>query len=451
MRTLRCLLRTAGRSSALVAIVTASGCTSDILNVKTPNIITEPALSGTMGVTTMRNGSLMDFTVAFSGTQDGYVVSSGTLGDEIMSTDTFADRYATDARNAVEILGGAIDVNYQGLQKARAGLGQTIRKWQEVKTTAAAARDSLAEMYAIRGYSEMLFGEGFCSGVPFSKVLDNGDFEYGDPLTTAQMFAVAAASIDSALANASSSNIRSLAAVAKGRVLVNQGQFAQAAAAVANVPTSYKYLIYHSIATARQNNGIWNGTFIASPRYNVGTKEGINGIDYLVTPADPRVPWVPSTRIGFDAFSTNLPTEMKYTTQGSPVVLADGIEARLIEAEAALGGTASSTQASRDAMTTILNNLRATGLSVVIAPLASPTAHDAAVDMLFKERAYWMWLTGHRLGDMRRLISQYGRSADKVFPVGGILYRPGSSYGTRTSLIVPVRERNNPKFKGCQN
>lgn len=438
-------------AGALLAFASASGCSTDILNVQTPNIITEPSLKGTMGVTTMRNGSMMDFFVTFSGTQDGYVVSSGTLGDEIMSTDTFADRYATDGRNAVEVLGGAIDVNYQGLQKARSGMTLAIEKWQEVKPNTAAAKDSLAEMYVVRGYTEMLFGEGFCSGVPFSRVLANGDFEYGDPLTTAQMFSRASASIDSALANATSTNIRSFAAVAKGRVLVNMGQYAQAAAAVAAVATSYKYTIYHSIATTRQNNGIWNGTFIASPRYNVGTREGVNGIDYLVTPADPRVPWVPSNRIGFDAFSTNLPTQMKYTNQGAPVVLADGIEARLIEAEAALGGNQNSTQAGRDAMVAILNSLRATGLATAISPLASPDTHDAAVDMLFKERAYWMWLTGHRLGDMRRLISQYGRTADKVFPVGGILYRPGSTYGTRTSLIVPVRERNNPKFKGCQD
>ncbi len=438
-------------TASIAALVTSLlGCSSDILNVRTPNIIREGSLQSPQGITSLRNGSMMDFIVGFSGTIDSYVMSSGTLGDEFLSTDSFADRYSTDGRYASELLGGAINTPYGDLHKARAGLGSVIKLWSAGKGSSAAAKDSLGEMYAVRGYSEMLFGEGFCSGVPFSDVLDNGDFDYGQPLTTAQMFAVASASLDTALANASSDRVRNLAAIGKGRVLVNMGQYGQAAAAVKAVPTSYKYLLGHSAGTNRQYNGIWSATFVASSRYNVVTSEGVNGIGYLTTPADPRVPWVPSTRTGFDNASKDLPTQMKYPSQAAPITLADGIEARLIEAEAALGGSTSS-QAGRDAMISILNNLRATGLSTAIVPLQSPVSHDAAVDVLFKERALWMWLTGHRLGDMRRLVRQYGRTANTVFPVGAISNRPGNTYGTQTSLVIPVRERNNPNFKGCQD
>jgi hypothetical protein len=97
-----------------------------------------------------------------------------------------------------------------------------------------------------------------------------------------------------------------------------------------------------------------------------------------------------------------------------------------------------------------LNTLRATGITPAIAAMpTSPTTQSAAVDMLFKERAYWLWLTGHRLGDMRRLIRQYGRTAATVFPVGNIRYRPGQTYGNDVNLVIPFNERNNPKFKGC--
>ena len=191
---------------------------------------------------------------------------------------------------------------------------------------------------------------------------------------------------------------------------------------------------------------------MASSRYTVGTKEGTNGLDFLTTPADPRVPWSPSTRTGFDGTSRNLPLEQKYPAQNSNIVLADGIEARLIEAEARLNATAGGSQADRDAVFAQLNTLRATGLTTVIAALpAAPTTQDAAVDMLFKERAFWMWLTGHRLGDMRRLVRQYGRAANTVFPVGAVLYRPGEVYGTDVNFVIPFPERNNPKFTGCLN
>ena len=437
-------------ASALVAALAVAGCSSDILNVETPNVLSESALGGSLGATTLRNGAIMDFIVAYSGHQDGYVVSSGTLGDEIQTTDTFADRYSTDQRAATELLGGATNTTYENLQKARSSLGSSIVKWKAAKTSAAAVNDSLAEMYAVRAFSELAFGEGYCSGVPFSRVLENGDFEFGQPLTNAQMFTVALATADSALASGTGANVRSLASLAKGRILLNQGQYAQAAAAVAGVATSYKYVLSHSIATPRQNNGIWQATFVSGSRYNVGTLEGGNGIDYLVTPADPRVPWVPSSRNGFDGTSLNLPQQQKYTSQAAPFTLADGIEARLIEAEAKLGSATASTQAERDAMVAALNTLRASGLATAIAPLTSPTTHAAAVDMLFKERAFWLWLTGHRLGDMRRLVSQYGRASNTVFPEGTMKYR-NAQYGARTSLVVPVRERNNPNFQGCTN
>lgn len=444
----RRVVRPVGAMATAFAVV---GCSSDILSVPTPDVIAESAIGGSLGVTTLRNGALQDFIVAYSGTQDGFIGATGNLGDEIQTTDTFADRYNTDARNSSELLGGAINTTYNQLQLARAGMASAIEKWIAVKPTTAAAKDSLSEMYAIRGFTETFFAEAYCSGVPFSKVAANGDFEYGDQLTTAQVYTRASATMDSALLNATGATYRSLAAIGKARVLLDQGQYAAAATAVASVPTSFRYVLSHSIATGRQNNGIWAGTFVAGSRYNVGTREGVNGIDYLVTPADPRVPWLPSTRTGFDGTSRNLPTQQKYTAQAAPAVLADGIEADLIKAEARLNATSGGSQADRDAMFAMLNTLRATGISgTAIAALpASPTTQAAAVDMLFKERAYWLWLTGHRLGDMRRLIRQYGRAANTVFPVGGMLYRPGNSYGNDVNLVIPFNERNNPKFTGC--
>lgn len=437
-------------TGTLAVALAAAGCSTDMLNVATPNVLADNAIGGSLGATTIRNGALRSFATAFSGTQDGFIVVSGNLGDEVQTTDTFADRYNTDQRVATENLGGALNTTYTNLQLARTGLSNAIEKWRAAKPDVAAAKDSLSELYAVRSLTETMFAEGYCAGVPFSRVLENGDFEYGDPLTTVQMLTRAEATADSALSNAAGTTYRSLAQVAKARTLLNRGQFAQAAQAVAGVPTSFRYQIFHSIATTGQNNGVWQGTYVSGNRYNVGTKEGVNGIDYLVTPADPRVPWTPSTRTGFDGTSRNLPRQEKYTSQSAPATLADGIEARLIEAEALLNRTSGGSQADRDAMFAALNQLRATGLSTAIPALpAAPTTQAAAVDMLFKERAYWLWLTGHRLGDMRRLIRQYGRTAATVFPTGGMLYRPGNNYGTDVNMVIPIRERNNPKFQGC--
>ena len=80
-----------------------------------------------------------------------------------------------------------------------------------------------------------------------------------------------------------------------------------------------------------------------------------------------------------------------------------------------------------------------------------PGTTAAQVDLLFKERAYSLWLTAHRLGDMRRLIRQYGRNSETVFPTGTFFHAGSASgnYGTDVNIILPNQEKNNPNFTGC--
>jgi hypothetical protein len=61
-----------------------------------------------------------------------------------------------------------------------------------------------------------------------------------------------------------------------------------------------------------------------------------------------------------------------------------------------------------------------------------------------------MWLTSHRLGDFRRLIRQYGRNAETVFPTG--VYptlgpqKGAGRYLTDVNFPIPFEEQNNPEF-----
>ena len=82
-----------------------------------------------------------------------------------------------------------------------------------------------------------------------------------------------------------------------------------------------------------------------------------------------------------------------------------------------------------------------------LAPLADPGVDTARVSLLFSERAFWMFSTGHRLGDLRRLARQYQRPVVTVFPTGS--YVKGGLYGNAVSLPIPLDEQNNPQFKQC--
>ncbi|MGI9627811.1 MAG: hypothetical protein ACR2QM_13320, partial [Longimicrobiales bacterium] len=81
--------------------------------------------------------------------------------------------------------------------------------------------------------------------------------------------------------------------------------------------------------------------------------------------------------------------------------------------------------------------------------LTDPGTLDAQVDLLFSERALWLFGTAHRMGDLRRLIRQYGRTEDAVFPTGA--YHKGGVYGDDVVFPIPFLERENSNFNGCLN
>jgi hypothetical protein len=136
--------------------------------------------------------------------------------------------------------------------------------------------------------------------------------------------------------------------------------------------------------------------------------------------------------------------------QLASIALVNGIDARLIEAEARLVANDFA------GMTTILNGLRAAppkvgdvqATAAQLPPLVAPTTPDAARTMYFREKALWTFSRGQRLGDMRRLVRQYNQPVTSVFPIG-THYR-GGAYGPDVNMPVPKdEEKNNPNFTGC--
>lgn len=104
-------------------------------------------------------------------------------------------------------------------------------------------------------------------------------------------------------------------------------------------------------------------------------------------------------------------------------------------------------EAIRETPTAYLPFVNALRSDIGLAPLADPGSPAARVDQFFAERAYFLWLTGHRLSDLRRLIRQYGRTESEVFPTGRTIYE--LAYGNSVSMPVPFVEINNPNYTGC--
>lgn len=482
-------LRRAGSAAVAGALALAlAGCdTDEILEVETPDVVLPENLVTAQSLPAVLAAGIGDVALAYRGSggnpeSEGQILYSGLLGDEIRISDTFGTRIEIDTREIRDENSNNQDV-FRLLERARVSTERAAASYARLDSTAALGR---AESLALAGVTYVFFGENYCSGVPFSAVTEEGEFEYGEPETTEQIFRRAVERADSALVIATArnnANLRDLARIVKARAQLNLGQYAAAAATVGAQPaagttaaipaiaTTYSYVIGSSENTTRQNNGTWNFN-INQRRFSVADREGPNSLPYR-TDNDPRVRYfTPGTAVaagrGFD--QTAFSAQLKYPLRASPTVLANGVEARLIEAEAALQANNPTT------FLAIHNALRAntalypcpTGVTYAAYTCTAPTAlapltaadiatRTAWENVHFKERAYWLWLTSHRLGDMRRLsrtatasLSGYGRGAAAVYPTGAY-FKLNLTYGPDTSLPVPIDEANNPNFTACDN
>jgi hypothetical protein len=423
-----------------LALALLTGC--GLLDTETPDIIQPGDVESPEGAQARRAGALSDW--AFirdgDGTEfvDGEILLTGLMADEFVLSTTPPGEQEVDQRK-ISTANVGLDSLFLLLHRVRAEAEDAADALQRLSPDPD-ADPGIAEMLAVAGYTYISFGEDFCSGVPFSRV-DGDTLVFGAPETTTDAFNRAVARFDAALAHPGiTEDVANLAAVGKARALLDLDQPTEAAAAVATVPTEFQYVTEHAESPQRLRNAIF--AYSSDFLWSLSDLEGGVGLPYR-TAEDPRVPFDDPQDVGLDGTTPQF-ILTKYADASASVVVADGIEARLIEAEAQLRGTDLS------GMTTTLNDLRASFPDLGLADLAEPGTQAEAEDLLFSERAFWLFATGHRLGDMRRLVRQYGRSADEVFPSG--TYIKGGSYGDDVNLPIPRSEHSNPNAPdGCLN
>ncbi len=428
------MLRRYRTLAAALAPLLAVAC-SGLTKVAAPDALQPPQLDNPAGAEALRIGAIGQFYSSMIYDHDGVPTTSGWASDELISTQTGGGEVEIDARR---LPSNPPDVpyGYNLWHGSRVNLVHAIQQLERFPTV---PRAHTGQAYAFVGLIETLFAELFCSGMPLSTIVNNAP-QYGQPLTTTQLLNQAVSDFDSArVYGADTARFVDLASVGLGRALFDLGQFANAATAVANVPTSF---VYVSEAPATSISGIYSTMFQRPAYEGVADRKGGNGLNY-VSANDPRVP-TQNFGPGLDG-ATIAYGFLLYNSPTHTVVLASGVEARLIEAEAKLQA------GDVPGWAGTLNTLRRTAIAPAMdtltsdsTTLASPTMQ---VDVMFRERAFWLFFTGHRLGDMRRLIRQYGRTQDHVFPVGS--YRTFGNFGTDVNLVIPHWEDPNPNFHGC--
>jgi hypothetical protein len=423
----------------VLALTLAAACNTDTLvNLQNPDIITGEVARDTANIEQLRNGTLFEFARALTGPAltngtPGIIGLSGVMSDELWYASTFPTMKEIDARNITSTNTDLL-TGYQYLHRARNLAERTAEQYANTSKNNTADHSLVT---SLAGFTYVAFAENFCSGVPFSSTSFSGEVGFGGPLTTANMLDSAIVRFDAAIARAGGdAAMVNLARIGKARALLDKDTPAAAAAVVANVPTDFVYEVNFSANSSGQTNGI-NQHINIEKRTSAASGEGTNGIVFFTrgnppNTIDPRVP-VDSVA------STNVVpfyVQQKYPERGSSIPLATGIEARLIEAEAALNKGQSNTYL------VTLNQLRLdNGLGT---PLVDPVTPDQRIRQFMTERAFWLWLTGHRLGDLRRMVRYYGLAQGAVYPTGQTIQ--GDPYGSEVNLPIPFQEENNPQY-----
>ncbi len=389
-------------------------------------------LASRRGGIQMNYGALQKFKTAM-----GIVFEDvGVFTDELGVYDGTVNHM--DARYTSGNLPGIRTSGYQALQTARIHASQTVDILSRYGDES--SRRVLGHAYALEAHTILQMAEMFCSGVPLTDVPFLGNIQYSPAISTTALFERAVALFDSAyLYGHDSLPIATFAQVGKGRALLGLGRYADASNAVATVPTSAQYALDYSTGA----NGVpLRDLYTTKNTYVVYDTEGQNGIRWSAPAGQPSDLRVPLTVV-----SGTMYRQRKFTSQTGRVVLADGIQARMIEAEAAL-------QPANAPSGDWLTKLNAARAMQSLDPLTDPGSAEARINLLFKERAFSFYLTGARLGDMRRLVRNYSYPVNSVYAVG--MYPKANlifqSYGEAVVFVLDNSESDlNPLYRGCIN
>jgi hypothetical protein len=409
--------------AALALALSLSAC-DGLLKVDNPAALQESQLENPALSQFLINGVIGEFQFAYG----YYALWSGVLADE-----SYADHVDLSiralTRHEIDDLNTINDGVYGNLHRARQSAEDVGERLKRMLGSGAGTNLDVARALIYAGYSYVLLGEGFCE----SPV--NG----GPPLSSAELLGRAVARFEEGLLIASAAltgpnegpaqDLIHLAHVGAARALLKQGDVSKARAHAALVPDGYERLAYYSGNSVRENNAV-----------HIGAKTPYLGMHPVFQRLDdPRIPrsaaarqaiagslvFPPLKPFMYGGWIASAPVAIEVTT---PIRFASGLEARYIGVEADGPGA------------TMLSFVNARRAAVAKSPVS---LGGAALLAEFRvQRALDFYLTGQRLGDLRR----YAAAGDDLF-LSGPFPVPPDSYGTRRCFIIPRSEKaGNPNL-----
>ncbi len=428
--TSKALMRRAGLIAVFGLLLT--GC-KDILEVSNPKALQEEQLNNPALEQFIVNGAMGEFQYAYG----FYSMWSGVLADELYTDHTTVGIRELSLHNFLDSNGPNESV-FEFLSRGRTSADEAVARLKTMLGTSTGASFSIARALAYGGYSYVLLGEGFCEapvalgpGLSSNELLKRAVQHFDSAITIAQAYAAVAG--QSATNIAAANDLINMSRVGAARASLKSGDNVKARGYAALVPATYEKLAYYSSNSVRENNYVNSG--LRNPGGWLSMAPPFANMN------DPRVPQDPAKRTGLNSNVLYMPMRplqyVGWVPSGTApsidittsVKMASGFEAKYIMLEV---------DGPNAAMLTFVNERRAVGGK---APVNLTGAELLAEFRL--QRGIDLYLTGQRLGDLRR----YKAAGVDLFPKGKYPIFV-DNYGTNTCFLVPLNEKSgNPNYK----
>lgn len=416
-------------ATAVALIAATSGC-NELLTVSNPGALQEEQLTNPALEQFIVNGAIGEFQYAYG----VYALYSGILSDESFTDHTQVGIREFSLHNFND-LNGTNESVFETLSRARASADDATSRLKVILGAGAGTSLNVARTLAYGGYAYTLLGEGFCeapinlsAGLPSAELLKRAvqHFDSAVTVATASQSGATAANV------AAAADIIAMARVGAARASLKMGDVAKARSYASLVPATYEKLAYYSANSVREND-IMNAGIRTSGAW-MSMAPAFQGLN------DPRAPQSPAARLGLNSNPIWIPLRPSqysgWVATGTPQTIditsnirfASALEARYIETEV---------DGNNAAMLIFVNARRAAGGKAPVT-LAGP----ALLAEFRAQRAIDFYLTGQRLGDLRR----YAAAGTDLFPTGKYPVFP-DPYGPNKCFLVPLSEKTgNPNY-----
>ncbi len=441
------------RSSIVCLLVGAVGCSlssiTDSAKTTDGELVDPKVVESKEGAQWIYLGAVAKFYHEVTGLM---LMNVGRFTDEIALLST-KNQAGLDARINVSTTtpGNRVLAGIGNIHSVKVQLEQAIQLVS--KHHGPAGNAILAHSYGLLAMTYLSVGDNFCSGIAMSVSNYGGELILGPGLSTDSIYARAITAADKGLALAVDSvPLTRFLKGLKARALNATGKYKAAADLTSDIPDDYVISELFQPSAPGLSTDFQYGSRVAyTENYNVINGKGGNGLEWIaMNPADQdmRIP----IRLGTSGVPI-LPVNTDFPFDNRRISFFSGAEARLIEAEYYL---------SIDNPTEFMKKINAVRRlykyrsGAVLADTVDPGSHDARVDLLFRERAYTFYMTGRRLGDLRRLTKYYGRDPETIWPTGRSEGQQFIVYGDNYVFVPEFEglgsETNfNPNYKGCES